>query len=103
LAPIQIALIPVDNQKHNAYCQKIKDTLKQSLIRVEYYNNDDRLSKKIRDAQMMKIPYQLVIGDNEVNNKTVSYRKYGEQDSKEIPLNDFVKMISEQIKSKLDK
>jgi threonyl-tRNA synthetase len=93
----------VDNQKHNAYCQKIKDTLKNSLIRVEYYNNDDRLSKKIRDAQMMKIPYQLVIGDNEIKNNTVSYRKYGQQDSKEVSLNDFVKMISEQIKNKLDK
>jgi threonyl-tRNA synthetase len=74
--------------------------MEQNLIRVEFDNSDERLAKKIRDAQIQKIPYQIVIGDNEIKNNSVSYRLYGQQDSHEVPFSEFEKILKEQIISK---
>jgi threonyl-tRNA synthetase len=98
LAPVQVAIIPVNPIEHGVYCEKITHELEQHLIRVEFDNSDERLAKRIRDAQVQKVPYQLVIGDNEIKNNSVSYRKYGEQNSVEISFKDFVKLLQEQIK-----
>jgi threonyl-tRNA synthetase len=67
---------------------------------VEYSNSDDRLSKRIRNAQIQKIPYQLVIGDEEINKKTISYREYGKQESHETTIKAFLDILSKQIKDK---
>jgi threonyl-tRNA synthetase len=66
---------------------------------VEFDNSDDRLAKRIRDAQIQKIPYQVIIGDNEIKNNSVSYRKYGEQNSTEVSFTAFVKLLQTQIVS----
>jgi threonyl-tRNA synthetase len=83
--------------EHGIYCEKITHELEQNLIRVEFDNSDERLAKRIRDAQIQKIPYQVIIGDNEIKNNSVSYRKYGEQNSIETSFKDFVKLLQEQI------
>jgi threonyl-tRNA synthetase len=62
--------------------------------------SDDRLSKKIRNAQIQKIPYQLIIGDEELEKRTVTYREYGQQDSHSTTMNQFLEMLSKRIKSK---
>ncbi|MDR0740008.1 MAG: threonine--tRNA ligase [Mycoplasmataceae bacterium] len=98
LSPVQVAVIPVNPLKHGIYCEKITLALQQELIRVEFDNSDERLSKRIRDAQIQKIPYQLIIGDNEVKNDSVSYRRYGEQTSKEVSFNEFINILKQQIK-----
>jgi threonyl-tRNA synthetase len=67
---------------------------------VEYSDSDDRLSKRIRNAQIQKIPYQLVIGDEEINKKIVTYREYGKQESHESSMQAFLDILSKQIKSK---
>jgi threonyl-tRNA synthetase len=95
---VQVAVIPVNPLKHGIYCEKITLALQQELIRVEFDNSDERLSKRIRDAQIQKIPYQLIIGDNEVKNDSVSYRRYGEQTSKEVSFNEFINILKQQIK-----
>jgi threonyl-tRNA synthetase len=100
LAPVQVAVIPVDPLKHGIYCEKITMLMEQNLIRVEFDNSDERLAKKIRDAQIQKIPYQIVIGDNEIKNNSVSYRMYGQQDSHEVSINEFEKILRERIINK---
>jgi threonyl-tRNA synthetase len=74
--------------------------LKEAKIRVEYSNADDRLSKRIRNAQVQKIPYQLVIGDEEINNHTITYREYGKQDSHTVSIQTFLDILSNRIKTK---
>lgn len=100
LSPIQICIIPVDVNKHNEYCSKLFKSFNRRQIRVSYDNSDERVGKKIRDAQVKKIPYQIVIGDNEISNNTISYREYGKQESVSISLPNFFKIIKNRIKAK---
>jgi threonyl-tRNA synthetase len=100
LSPIQVCIIPVDIEKHHKYCSKLLKAFNRRHIRVTYDNSDNRLGKKIRDAQTRKIPYQIVIGDNELSSKTISYREYGKQESISIPLTSFFQLIRKRIKDK---
>ncbi|MDR3249492.1 MAG: threonine--tRNA ligase [Mycoplasmataceae bacterium] len=93
LAPIQVEIIPIDNEKHNKKCLEIKQALLNNDIRVHFDIRIERLSKKIRDAQIAKIPYQIIIGDDEINSATISYREYGKEESHKSTVNDFVKLV----------
>lgn len=93
LAPIQVEIIPISNQ-HLAYCQKIKQQMLDNKIRVHVDNSDERLAKKIRNAQIKKIPYQIIIGDNEIKSNIVSYRQYSKKDDNKITINEFIKLIT---------
>jgi threonyl-tRNA synthetase len=97
LAPVQVKILPVSNQYHLAYAQNIAQQLKALDIRVEIDDRDEKLGYKIREAQTKKIPYQLVIGDNEVKDNTLNVRKYGENESKMYAVSDFIKMIKHEI------
>ena len=99
LAPNQVQLILV-NDSLKEYGDEIYNGLKKNNIRVWYDLSEERLSKKIRNGQIKKVPYQLIIGENEKQKKTVSFRKYGSQDSKEISLQEFVSLLKDQILSK---
>ncbi|WP_416825294.1 threonine--tRNA ligase [Ectobacillus polymachus] len=99
LAPIQVEIIPV-SQVHLDYCLKIQSELKSLGVRVKMDNRDEKLGYKIREAQMQKIPYMLVLGDNEVKENTVNIRKYGDQQSESVPFEDFKKNIVQQIKKR---
>ncbi len=91
LSPIQIAVLPVNNNFHLDYSKKIVQELVKHGFQVELNDSDERLSKKVRDAQTSKIPYQLIIGDNEVKTKdNISYRKYGEQETNSTSLKKFI-------------
>ncbi len=100
LAPFQVVIIPVNNDLHDSYAQDLAKKLRTLKIRVQVDNREERMSKKIREAQMSKIPYQVIVGDDEVKAKDVSFRKYGSEDSTKVSLKDFEKMILEQISSK---
>ncbi|MGL4647319.1 MAG: threonine--tRNA ligase [Mycoplasmoidaceae bacterium] len=94
LAPIQLVVLPVNNKFHLAYAQNIVTELKAKGYQVKLDDSDERLSKKIRDAQTSKIPYQIIIGDQEVqSNDLISFRKYGEQATSSILFKDFLKII----------
>ncbi|WP_033160271.1 threonine--tRNA ligase [Mycoplasmoides alvi] len=94
LAPLQVQIIPVNNQIHNSACQKLFKFLTDNKIRCEVDNREERLAKKIRDAQTRKVPLQVVIGDREVENlDQINYRQYGSETVITISTNDFVKMI----------
>lgn len=93
LAPKQVDIIPVNNEFHEEYATKIYDMLKSNDIRCNLDNRDEKLGYKIRESQMKKVCYQLVIGDNEVRDNMVTYRKYGEEKQTTVSLDEFVAMI----------
>ncbi|ARK31681.1 Threonine--tRNA ligase 1 [Halalkalibacter krulwichiae] len=94
LAPIQTQIIPVSNDVHLEYAKKVQESLQAVGVRVEIDERDEKLGYKIREAQMQKIPYMLVLGDKEMEAEAVNIRKYGEQDSTSVPLKDFVTQMS---------
>ncbi|EEL49035.1 threonine--tRNA ligase [Bacillus cereus] len=93
LAPVQVQVIPVSPQVHLDYAKKVQEELQRAGIRVEVDTREEKIGYKIREAQMQKIPYMLVVGDNEVTENGVNVRKYGEQKSETIALDAFVEMI----------
>ena len=81
LTPVQVVVIPVNLNYHEAYANKVYEKLRKADIRVELDIRDEKLGYKIREHQTSKVPYTLVIGDNEVENDTVTYREYGKRTS----------------------
>ena len=100
LAPKQVVIIPVHFEKQADYAYKVKDALAEAGVRVHVDNRNEKLGYRIREAQMNKIPYQLVVGDNEVENETVNIRRYGVEGSESMSLNDFCEKIKEEIKER---
>ena len=96
LAPVQVKLIPVNLEFHKEFTDELLAKFKKARIRAEVDYRDEKLGYKIREAQMKKIPYQLVIGDNEVKNGTITYRKYGEQAQTTVSVEEFIEMILKQ-------
>jgi len=97
LAPVQVQVIPVSPDAHFDYAKQVVDQLKASGFRVELDKRDEKIGYKIREAQMQKIPYMLVVGDNEIENNSVNVRKYGEQKSETIPFEDFKAKLNEEV------
>lgn len=100
VAPVQVKVIPVSNAVHEQYANEIAHKLAQAGVRVEQDARDEKLGYKIREAQMQKVPYVLVIGDKEMENGAVNVRKYGEEKSEVIALDVFVASIEEEIKNR---
>ncbi|PFU79637.1 threonine--tRNA ligase [Bacillus cereus] len=100
VAPVQVKVIPVSNAVHEQYANEIAHKLAQAGVRVEQDARDEKLGYKIREAQMQKVPYVLVIGDKEMENGAVNVRKYGEEKSEVIALDVFVATIEEEIKNR---
>ncbi|WP_369888616.1 threonine--tRNA ligase [Bacillus halotolerans] len=91
LAPVQFQVIPVSPAVHLDYAKQVQERLQREGLRVEVDSRDEKIGYKIREAQMQKIPYMLVVGDQEAENGAVNVRKYGEQKSETTSLDDFVK------------
>ena len=99
LAPIQIKLIPVSLDAHGAYAKKLNDLFIDEDLRSEIDMRSEKLGYKIREAQTQKIPYQLVVGDNEVDSNLVTYRKYGQKEQVTVSVEEYITMIKEEIKT----
>lgn len=102
LAPVQVRILPVknDDEELSAFAEEVYETLNNADIRVELDNRSEKLGYRIREGQINKIPYLLVLGNNEKENKQVTYRLHGEQDSQTMGLEEFKEKILEEIKSK---
>lgn len=98
LAPVQVQVIPVSPDAHFDYAKEVQDLLKSKGIRVEMDERNEKIGYKIREAQMQKIPYMLVLGDNEIQERAVNVRKYGEQKSETISLEKFVDELVKEAK-----
>ena len=100
LAPVQAMIIPVSLEAHGDAVEVIYQQMRQAGFRVEMDLRNEKLGYKIREAQTSKIPYQLVIGDQEVADGTVNVRRYGQQDSETMPLEDFIALLHKQVEDK---
>lgn len=100
LAPIQTKIIPVSPQVHLDYAKKVADELKLEGIRIEIDERDEKLGYKIRQAQTEKVPFALVLGDKEIEENTVNYRRYGEKETSSLSMEAFKQLIKEEIESK---
>ncbi|PLT31198.1 threonine--tRNA ligase [Peribacillus deserti] len=98
LAPVQVQVIPVSPEAHLDYAKQIQEKLQEAGLRVELDHRDEKIGYKIREAQMQKIPYMLVVGDNEIQENAVNVRKYGEQKSETMSFADFQEMISKEVR-----
>jgi threonyl-tRNA synthetase len=98
LAPIQVKVIPVSPDAHHDYAKKVLEDLKLAGLRVEIDDREEKMGYKIREAQVLKIPYMLVVGDQEVEDGAVNVRRYGQQKSETMPLADFINHISKESK-----
>lgn len=100
LAPKQVEIIPVNVDLHYDYARQLQDELKSQGVRVEIDDRNEKMGYKIREAQMQKIPYQLVVGDKEVENNEVNVRKYGSKDQETVEKETFIWELVDEIRLK---
>jgi threonyl-tRNA synthetase len=99
LSPIQVVVIPV-SENYFEYSQKVYNLLFENNIRVEFDKRNEKVGYKIREWENQKVPYMLVIGEKEVQNNSVSVRKHKKGDLGSFDLNNFLQLITEEIKTK---
>ena len=100
LAPHQVNIIPVNNNYHLEYAKEVEKLLKNKGIRVNLDDREEKVGYKMREAIMSKYPYILVLGDNEVTNKTITYRTSKSEEKVTISLDEFANKVKEEIKNK---
>ena len=101
LAPTQVNVIPVNNNYHLDYSKEIFDLLNNNDIRVKLDDREEKLSYRMRESQTKKIPLTLILGDKERDNGTISYRKFGSQETITVTKEEFVNMVKNDIASKV--
>ncbi|MEE6747654.1 threonine--tRNA ligase [Pediococcus acidilactici] len=99
LAPKQVTIIPVKDDLHGEYADKLREQMADQDIRVEVDHRKEKMGYKIREAQTQKIPYILVVGDNEMDSNAVSVRRYGEDNSQTVSVDQFMQDIKADIDS----
>jgi len=99
LAPIQVKILPISD-KFNEYGNKIKETLESSGVRVEVDSRAEKIGFKIREAQMQKIPYMLIVGEKEESDNLVAVRSRKDGDVGQLPIDEFVEKVTLEIKNK---
>lgn len=100
LAPTQVKVIPVNPELHSEYGEEITKLLEANNIRVELDDRNEKLGYRLREAQTEKIPYTLILGDQEKENSTISYRLFGQKDTTTVSKEEFVKLVKEEIDTK---
>lgn len=100
LSPVQLNIIPVNNEYHLDYCMELKKLFEDNDIRVSVDSRDEKLSYKMRESQTKKIPYTIVIGDKERDGNLVSYRLHGSNETVSLGKNEFINMIINDINEK---
>ncbi|MBQ1318196.1 MAG: threonine--tRNA ligase [Solobacterium sp.] len=100
LAPTQIVVIPVSPDAHREYADKVIAELKKHKIRVRMDDRNEKLGYRVREAQTQKIPVEVVVGDGEANENSVTVRRYGSKEETKMSLDDFVKAMLDEIDRK---
>ena len=100
LAPVQVNLLPVNNNFHLEYAKELLQLFKAQGLRVQLDDGNDKLGYRMRNSQIKKIPYTIVLGDHERDERTVTYRKYGQQEQITVPVNEFLELIKKEIKER---
>ncbi|MGN0940588.1 MAG: threonine--tRNA ligase, partial [Selenomonadaceae bacterium] len=102
LAPVQAKILPITD-KHHDYAYDIKKKMFDLGLRVEVDARNEKMGYKVREAQVKKVPYALVVGDQEVADGTVNVRKYGEKESTTMKVEEFIAMLQDKIATKAEK
>lgn len=100
LTPIQLSLLPVNNDYHLDYAHELFDYFEDQELRCKIDDRNEKLGYRLRESQMLKIPYTIVLGDKEKENHTITYRRYGEQQQITVTIEQFLQMVKEEIKTK---
>ena len=100
LAPVQVIVMPVNSEYQTEYAEEVTKWLKENHIRVELDARNEKLSYRMREAQMRRVPYTLILGDNEKNDHMISYRVYGKNETITVPWNEFLNLLENEIKEK---
>jgi len=100
LSPVQVNIIPVNNEYHLEYAEKLKKILTDNNIRVELDAREEKLGYRMRESQTKKIPYTLVIGDKERDDKLVSYRLHRSEKTETVTIEEFISKLQDEISSK---
>ena len=100
LAPVQFVTIPVNPNVHNDYAQQLTDKLAAVRFRIQNDNRNEKLGYRLREAQIKKVPVQIIVGDNEVNNSLVTFRRHGSKDSETVSVDKFIEMMQNEIAQK---
>ena len=99
LAPVQVEIIPVNLDAHGEYAEKVRQELAKRGFRAEVDTRNEKMGYKIRESQTQKVPYTLVLGDDEMNANGVNVRPYGTDQENSMSLDDFIKEIDADVKS----
>jgi len=99
LSPVQIKILPITH-RHQEYARKVSETLSQAGLRVEIDDRNEKTSYKIREAEIQKIPYMLIVGDREVKENTLAVRRRGGKDQGQMYLMEFCQLVSEELHSR---
>lgn len=102
LAPVQARILPITDKQAD-YAHELRKKMFDLGLRIEVDDRSEKIGKKIRESQMLKTPYSLVVGDQEMENGTVAVRKYGEQKSETMKVEDFIAYLQDQIATKAKK
>ena len=99
LAPVQVKVMSIA-EKHNEYANKVKETLEEMDIRVELDERNEKIGYKIREAQLQKVPYMLILGDKEVEENKVGVRERKAGDLGQMDLTEFIEKVKKEIQDK---
>ena len=99
LAPVQVKVLPISD-KFLDYAKEVEMALLQQGIRVEIDDRQEKIGKKIRDTELMKIPYMLIVGEKEVNEKVVSVRRQGKGDTGSFAVTEWIAQIKQEIENR---
>ena len=100
LSPVQITVIPVNNEYHLEYSKKIKEILEENNFRVNLDDRDEKLGYRLRESVTKKIPYVLIIGDKEKEEANVSFRRYGSKDTETLTIDEFIDKLNKIVKER---
>lgn len=100
LAPQQFVIIPVHHEKHLAYANEVRDVLEKAGMRVKVDDRNEKLGYRVREAQIKKIPYQIVVGEGEEKDATINIRQNGKKESVTLPLDAAVERFKNEVETK---
>ena len=101
LAPTQVEILPVNTEVHGAYAKDVERVLKEAGVRVEVDDANEKLGYRLRNAQVNKVPFTLVLGDKEAETRSVTYRVYGQKEQVTVSLEEFKAKVLDSIARKL--
>ena len=99
LAPVQVQVMPVNSEYQGEYAKDVYNLLRDNDIRVELDDRNEKLGYRLRESQIRKIPYTLILGDQEKESKSISYRLFGDKETTTISQEEFIKLIKDEINS----